>query len=186
MRDILIRLTDFMASFAGIVLLFPVIILVMILIYLDIGSPFFTQKRLGCHQKLFTLIKFRTMRKDTPSVASHLVAAGQITRLGSFLRRSKLDELPQLWNVLMGDMSLVGPRPCLPNQQELIHEREAHGIFRVKPGITGLAQIRNIDMSDPVLLVSMESEMLSTFSLYHYFGYILQTISGKGRGDAVK
>ena len=88
----------------------------------------------------------------TASVASHLASATSITPFGNFLRKSKLDELPQLWNVLKGEMSLVGPRPCLFNQEELIAERDKRGVFEVRPGITGLAQVNTIDMSTPELL----------------------------------
>src|SRR5215469_1490888 len=107
-----------------------------------IGSPLFRQARVGRHQKPFVLVKFRTMKPGTASVASHLVDVTSITRWGRFLRQTKLDELPQLWNVLKGEMSLVGPRPCLFNQEELIRERAQRGVFEARPGITGLAQIR--------------------------------------------
>jgi lipopolysaccharide/colanic/teichoic acid biosynthesis glycosyltransferase len=119
-------------------------------------------------------------------MASHLVGADAITPLGGFLRRTKLDELPQLWNVLRGDMSLVGPRPCLFGQKELIAERDAHGVFAFRPGITGLAQINRIDMSTPQLLAEMDQKMLGELSLAKYFGYIIDTILGKGSGDGVR
>ena len=101
----------------------PILALLWILGWLDTGSPLFRQERVGRNQKPFTLVKFRTMRPDTASVATHLADASAVTKLGHFLRRSKLDELPQLWNVLKGEMSLVGPRPCLFSQTELIEER---------------------------------------------------------------
>ena len=103
--------------------------------------------------------------------------------MGKILRRSKLDELPQLWNVLRGDMSFVGPRPCLPNQLELITQREDCGIFGVRPGITGLAQISKVDMSDPKYLVKLDSEMLRSFSVGLYFKCILATVLRKSEGD---
>jgi O-antigen biosynthesis protein WbqP len=183
---IVIRIIDFIGALVGMIVLSPIILIIVVVGWFDTRSPLFFQKRVGYKQRGFILVKFRTMQKDTPSVASHLVQSNQITSLGSFLRKTKLDELPQLWNVLIGQMSLVGPRPCLPNQEELIREREMRHIFLVKPGITGLAQIRNIDMSDPVLLAKTEAEMLDTFTLQSYFLYILKTIAGKGRGDAVK
>jgi len=96
-----------------------------------------------------------------------------------------LDELPQLWNVLKGDMSLVGPRPCLPNQLELITERERRGVFTVRPGITGLAQVNEIDMSTPELLAETDEQMIETLNFKNYFSYILQTVLGKGRGDRI-
>ena len=140
---------------------------------------------MGRHQKPFVLVKFRTMKPDTASVASHLASASAITPFGSFLRRSKLDELPQLWNVLKGEMSLVGPRPCLFNQEELIQERASRDVFVVRPGITGLAQVNTIDMSTPVLLAQTDAKMIESLTLKDYFTYILQTITGKGAGDRV-
>src|SRR5690606_28614734 len=110
-----------------------------------VKSAIFTQVRVGKNMRPFTLIKFRTMKMDTLSVASHLAPIDSITKLGKFLRKTKLDELPQLFNVIKGDMSLVGPRPNLFNQEELIAEREKLGVYDVRPGITGKAQIMNID-----------------------------------------
>ncbi|MDA0293383.1 MAG: sugar transferase, partial [Verrucomicrobia bacterium] len=103
----------------------------------------------------------------------------------TFLRRTKLEELPQLWNVLKGEMSLVGPRPCLFNQQELIEARERLGVFRARPGITGLAQVNDIDMSTPELLAQTDVRMLSSLGVKDYFRYILMTVTGKGSGDRV-
>jgi O-antigen biosynthesis protein WbqP len=130
-------------------------------------------------------VKFRTMKNDTVSVASHLASASAITPFGRFLRRSKLDELPQLWNVLKGEMSLVGPRPCLFNQKELIAEREQRGVLKARPGITGLAQVNDIDMSTPKLLAETDAKMLTNLTVTAYFKYILMTVSGKGSGDRV-
>ena len=140
----MIRLFDFILSLFGLLILLPVLLLLFIFGFLENGSPIFKQKRVGINEKLFLLIKFRTMHKNTESVATHLVNDSMITKYGSFLRRTKLDELPQLFNVLIGDMSLVGPRPCLLNQTRLINERKKRGIFNVKPGNTGLAQISGI------------------------------------------
>ena len=119
-------------------------------------------------------------------MASHLVEASAITPLGAFLRRTKLDELPQLWNVFKGEMSLVGPRPCLFSQTELISERALRGVFDVRPGITGLAQVNNIDMATPKLLAETDAQMLKELTLPAYFKYIFMTVGGKGSGDAVK
>ena len=102
------------------------------------------------------------------------------------MRKTKLDELPQLWNVLKGDMSLVGPRPNLFNQDELIAERDALGVYDVRPGITGLAQVNEIDMSTPALLAKTDRKMIDSLSVSNYFKYIIATVSGKGRGDRVK
>jgi lipopolysaccharide/colanic/teichoic acid biosynthesis glycosyltransferase len=126
------------------------------------------------------------MKLDTPSVASHLTDGSAITPVGRFLRRTKLDELPQLWNVLKGDMSLVGPRPSLFNQTELINERERLGVFDFKPGVTGLGQLNNIDMSTPCLLAETDAKMLQSLSITSYFRYILMTVAGKGAGDRIK
>jgi len=151
----------------------------------DTGSPIFRQQRVGRNQKPFTLVKFRTMKKDTASVASHLASANAITPFGHFLRRTKLDELPQLWNVLKGEMSLVGPRPCLFNQEELIDERESRGVLSARPGITGLAQVNDIDMSTPRLLAETDQKMLKNLTVGAYFKYIFMTVAGKGAGDRV-
>jgi lipopolysaccharide/colanic/teichoic acid biosynthesis glycosyltransferase len=126
------------------------------------------------------------MKPDTPSVASHLASTTSITRFGRFLRRTKLDELPQLWNVLKGDMSLVGPRPNLFNQEELIAERDALGVYAVRPGITGLAQVNGIDMSTPGLLAQTDARMIADLTVMDYFRYIIMTVSGKGAGDRVR
>ena len=126
------------------------------------------------------------MRQDTISTATHLADASAVTTFGRFLRRTKLDELPQLWNVLRGEMSLVGPRPCLVNQEDLIAERASRGVFDVRPGITGLAQIQGIDMSTPVLLAKTDAEMLKSLNIFNYFRYIFLTIVGKGSGDRVR
>ncbi len=165
---------------------FPVLILLTVAGFFDTGSPIFCQERVGRNKKAFTLVKFRTMKKDTASVASHFASANAITPFGRFLRRTKLDELPQLWNVLKGEMSLVGPRPCLFSQEELIAEREARGVLEARPGITGLAQIKDIDMSTPLLLAETDARMLVELNLKNYFRYIFLTVAGKGRGDRIK
>ena len=164
----------------------PILLVLWVLGWFDTGSPLFRQERVGRYQKPFTLVKFRTMRPDTASVATHLADASSVTKLGHFLRRSKLDELPQLWNVLKGEMSLVGPRPCLFSQTELIDERESCGVFNVRPGITGLAQINGIDMSTPRLLAETDALMLQEMGLQAYFKFILKTVTGSGSGDRIK
>ncbi len=171
----MIRLFDLLFSLIGLLILLPVMILIFIICLFENRSPIFKQKRVGFNQKLFELIKFRTMKKGTRSVATHLVDNSLITRSGNFLRRSKLDEVPQLFNVLIGHMSLVGPRPCLLNQKKLISERQKRGIFKVKPGITGLAQLSGITMETPTLLAKTDLKMISKMNLYHYFYYIFRT-----------
>ena len=143
---------------------------------MDTGSPFFYQKRVGLNLKGFVLIKFRTMKLNTKSEGTHLVDKSAITSFGYLLRITKLDELPQLWNVLKGDMSLVGPRPCLFNQKKLIMERKKRGVFKVKPGITGLAQIKNITMKHPTLLAKIDFQMIKQLNVFNYFYYILVTM----------
>lgn len=182
----MLRIYDFLFSFFGLILCSPALLLICLIGLFDTGSPIFRQERVGRAQKPFTLVKFRTMRSDTVSVASHLADASAITPLGAFLRRTKLDELPQLWNVLKGEMSLVGPRPCLFNQIDLIDERASRDVFKVRPGITGLAQVNNIDMSTPKLLAETDARMLKEMTVTAYFKYIFMTVGGKGSGDVVK
>lgn len=182
----MIRFFDFAFALLGLVFGFPVLLVIYLIGLFDTGSPLFRQERVGRNQKPFILIKFRTMKVDTASVASHLASASSITRLGGFLRKTKLDELPQLWNVLKGEMSLVGPRPGLFNQHELTAEREKRGIYVARPGITGLAQVNEIDMSTPALLAETDQQMLNTLTLGNYFKYIFMTVAGKGTGDRVR
>lgn len=182
----MIRCIDFFAAFFGLLILWPVLLLVTIIGVFDTGAPIFIQERVGRNKRPFKLIKFRTMSVETQSVASHLASNSSITRLGVFLRKTKIDELPQLINVLKGEMSLVGPRPNLFNQQELIKERDAKGVYDVLPGITGLAQVQNIDMSTPELLALTDKKMINTLTLKDYFKYIIMTATGSGSGDAVK
>ncbi|MGX1203495.1 sugar transferase [Marinobacter sp. MBR-105] len=181
----MIRIFDLVFSALGLIVGLPVLLLLVVIGFFDTGSPIFRQERVGRNKKPFTLVKFRTMRKDTASVASHLASADAITPFGRFLRRTKLDELPQLWNVLKGEMSLVGPRPCLFSQDELIAQRESRGVLFARPGITGLAQVNDIDMSTPALLAETDAKMLKGLTVGAYFKYILLTISGKGSGDRV-
>lgn len=182
----LIRLLDIIFALCGLVFGFPVLVILTLIGLFDTGSPVFRQVRVGCNKKPFTLVKFRTMKIDTPSVASHLANGTSITAFGGFLRKTKLDELPQLWNVLLGDMSLVGPRPCLFSQDELVIERDRLGVFKTRPGITGLAQVNQIDMSTPLLLAKTDKQMIDTLNVANYFKYILMTILGKGSGDRIK
>jgi lipopolysaccharide/colanic/teichoic acid biosynthesis glycosyltransferase len=171
----MIRLFDFLFSFLGLIILLPILIILWIIGFFENGSPIFKQKRVGYNQKLFILFKFRTMLKDTKSVPTHLVNNLKVTKFGFFLRQTKLDELPQLFNVLIGDMSLVGPRPCLVNQKKLISERKKRSVFKAKPGITGLAQISGITMKNPTLLAKTDMKMVRQLNLFYYFYYIVLT-----------
>ena len=116
------------------------------------------------------------MYVNTPHVATHEVAVSAITPLGAFLRRFKIDELPQLWNVVIGQMSMVGPRPCLPGQEELVRHRRTLGIFSLRPGITGLAQVRGIDMSNPQRCAETDAEYMHAISLREDLRLIVRTI----------
>tara|TARA_R110001592_G_scaffold359948_1_gene667540 strand:- start:4638 stop:5213 length:576 start_codon:yes stop_codon:yes gene_type:complete len=180
-----IRLLDVMFALFGLVFCSPLLMFIYVLGLFDTGSPLFRQERVGRHLQSFTLIKFRTMRVDTASVASHLASQAAITPLGKFLRKTKMDELPQLWNVLVGEMSLVGPRPGLFNQEELTAARSKLNVFDSRPGITGLAQISGVDMSTPELLAETDRRMLENLTLTCYFSYILQTVIGRGGGDRI-
>ena len=181
----MIRVVDFLFAFFGIIFFSPVFLVIFILCLRDTGSPIFVQERVGKFKKPFKLIKFRTMNVNTKSVATHLSDESAVTKLGRFLRNSKLDELPQLINVLMGNMSSVGPSPSLFSQIEVITERDKLGVHNVNPGITGLSQIQSIDMSRPEELALSDAEMIRNFSLLNYFKYIFATVGGKGQGDRI-
>ena len=182
----MIRFFDFIFSLIGLVLLSPIIIVLLIIGFFDTGSPIFRQERVGKNKQPFYLYKFRSMHINTKSVATHLANVSSITPFGRFLRKSKLDELPQLFNVLKGNMSLVGPRPNLFNQELLMAERYARGVYNVRPGITGLAQINKIDMSTPQLLAEIDAKMTAHLNVWYYFKYIFLTVFGKGFGDRIK
>ena len=170
------RFFDILFSLIGLIFFLPLFFIIFVLGFLDTGSPLFIQKRVGIYEKSFTLIKFRTMKINTKTKGTHLIDTSKITYLGYFLRKYKLDELLQLWNVLIGSMSLVGPRPCLLNQKKLIYERRKRGIFKVRPGITGLAQISGINMKTPTLLSKTDLKMIKQMNIYYYFYYIFRTI----------
>ena len=182
----MIRLVDFIAAFIGILVLSPFILLIAIILFLEHRKPFFIQKRVGKNRVEFTLIKFRSMSPEAANLPTHEISVDLITRTGKFIRATKLDELPQLWNVLKGEMSLVGPRPCLPTQEELINERQAFGVFKLRPGITGPAQVKNIDMSTPKKLALEDSQMVDNLTLRSYLKYVLMTVTGSGQGDKVR
>ncbi|KTQ97754.1 lipid carrier : UDP-N-acetylgalactosaminyltransferase [Aureimonas ureilytica] len=181
------RLFDILASLAGLLALGWLIGLLVILVRRDSHGPgIFAQVRVGRHGQPFTCYKLRTMRQGTANVATHEMSSSAVTSLGESLRRYKLDELPQLWNVLRGDMSFVGPRPCLPVQREVIEEREKRGVLALRPGITGLAQVNDIDMSTPVRLAEVDAEYLATRSFVGDLVLILRTVTGSGQGDRVR
>lgn len=171
------RAFDLVASVAGLALLWPVILLLVTAVRRDSPGPgIFAQQRVGRHGKPFVCYKLRTMRAGTPNVATHLASPDEITALGAFLRRTKLDELPQLWNVLKGDMSFVGPRPCLPEQTELVQARQALGVLALRPGMTGLGQVSGIDMSDPGRLARCDRDYMDRRSMALDIRLIFRTV----------
>tara|TARA_Y100000389_G_C17462916_1_gene523168 strand:- start:3410 stop:3952 length:543 start_codon:yes stop_codon:yes gene_type:complete len=172
----MMRIFDFVFSLIGLFFFLPLLILLLFIGSFDNGSPLFLQKRVGRHLKPFLLIKFRTMPISTKSAATHLIKNIKLSYYGYFLRRTKLDEIPQLLNVVLGQMSLVGPRPCLANQKRLINERKKRGVFKVRPGITGLSQILGIKMNTPKLLSKTDKKMIMEINSYNYFYYIFKTI----------
>ncbi|MDE1462260.1 sugar transferase [Spartinivicinus poritis] len=181
----MLRVIDFVAALVGLLIFWPVLLILTLVGYFDTGKPLFIQQRIGKNNQPFKLVKFRTMHPETASLGTHLVDAKAVTPLGNFLRKTKLDELPQLINVLLGQMSLVGPRPCLLNQTELIQERTRRGVYNCRPGITGLAQVNNIDMSTPKKLAKVDTLMVKQLNLSLYFHLIFKTITGSGQGDKI-
>lgn len=179
---------DFLAASIGLLIALPVIAVLVIAIRIESDGPgIFSQLRVGRRGRPFWCYKLRSMRSDTPNVPTHQAAASHLTPLGRFLRRTKLDELPQLWNVVKGEMSLVGPRPCLPSQTELIREREMRGVLSLRPGITGLAQVQGIDMSQPARLADMDAKYLADQSIGADVRILLRTaLKGEGRGDRIR
>jgi O-antigen biosynthesis protein WbqP len=180
------RVFDIVASLGGLlVFALPIAILAWRIRRDSDGPGLFAQARVGRHQRIFVCYKLRTMRTDTANAATHDTPSSAVTPLGTTLRKWKLDELPQLWNVLKGEMSLVGPRPSLPIQAEVIHERAARGVYALRPGITGLAQVHDIDMSDPRRLAETDARYLAERSFLGDLVLILQTVTGRGVGDHV-
>jgi O-antigen biosynthesis protein WbqP len=182
------RLVDFLVSLIGLIIFLPILAILVLMIRRESAGPgIFAQVRVGQHGRPFRCFKLRTMRSDTPHVPTHEAAVSQITPLGRHLRSTKIDELPQLWNVIWGEMSLVGPRPSLPAQTELIEERRKRGVLSLKPGITGLAQIDSIDMADPVKLAEVDAEYLRSRSLRLDFRILYSTIfKSAGSGDQIR
>lgn len=163
----------------------PLCALLCIAVRLDSpGAALFVQARVGKDGRNFRMLKLRTMLVQTGDVPSHHVNANRITRVGRVLRKWKLDELPQLLNVFVGSMSLVGPRPCLPTQSEVILARQRHHLLRYRPGITGPAQLAGVDMSDPEGLAKIEADFYLRATFWNEFMLVVRTVSGSGRGDA--
>ena len=182
------RGADVILSLLALICLSPVYLIVALAVKISSPGPvLFRQKRVGRGGRLFTIYKFRTMRTDTPrDTATHLLQdpSRYITRVGAFLRRSSLDELPQFFNVLKGDMSIVGPRPALYNQYDLIAAREKAGVNAVRPGITGLAQISGRDELPIPVKVRYDREYVENLSLNMdarcFFGTIISVLRAEG------
>ena len=174
----------------GLALALPAGILVLVcaaLVRLQSPGPgIFRQTRVGRHGAPFTCLKLRTMFIDTHNAPSHETAKTAVTPLGAMLRHYKLDELPQVWNVITGDMSFVGPRPCLPSQSELIEARRRRGVLALRPGITGPAQVKGIDMSEPERLADEDAKYLVKPGLAEDIRLMLATVLGSGRGDRTR
>ena len=159
-------------SVVSLALLAPFLAIFFLVSKRETGSGLFTQARVGRGEKLFYLIKFRTLPLACPNMPTDKLEMGPPGRGTQFLRKSKIDELPQLINVLRGEMSLIGPRPCLPEQQVLIELRRKHDLYELRPGISGYAQLKGVDMSNPQKLASIEKEAYSDFTLGGYLWLI--------------
>lgn len=180
------RLFDLVVASIGAIVAAPVILVCMAAIRIDSpGAALFRQTRVGKGEREFTCLKLRTMRIGTRNAPSHETGSSSVTSVGRFLRASKLDELPQLWNILKGDMSLVGPRPCLPEQATLIEARRRYGLYDIRPGVTGVAQVAGVDMSAPEELAALDATYLQDKSLKADVKLIVATLLGSGRGDRV-
>lgn len=180
------RFLDLALSSVGLVVTAPLVIGIIILLRVTSGGKvFFSQERVGKDEQPFVCHKFRTMHEGTRQAATHEISDDRVTRVGRVLRKTKLDEIPQLWNVLVGEMSLVGPRPCLPSQTELVSERRKRGVYQALPGITGLSQVEGIDMSDPDVLARRDEDYLKSWSIGLDFRILVKTVFGGGSGDRV-
>lgn len=180
---------DRILALLGLIILSPLFLVLMLAIRLDSRGPiFFRQKRVGIHKKHFMILKFRTMRIDTPKdTPTHLLANPQqyITRVGRFLRKTSLDELPQIINILKGDMAVVGPRPALWNQYDLIAERDKYGANDILPGLTGWAQINGRDELPIEVKAKLDGEYVRRMGLGMDLRCILGTVVSVARQDGV-
>ncbi len=182
------RVIDFVLSLLGLIVLSPVYLILIIAIKLDSPGPvLFKQKRVGIHKTYFNILKFRTMKIDTPKdMPTHMLENPEqyITRVGKFLRKTSLDEIPQIVNILKGDMSIIGPRPALWNQDDLIAERDKYGANDVMPGLTGLAQISGRDELEIDVKASIDGKYVEEMSLWMdikcFFGTILSVLKSDG------
>lgn len=169
------RFFDIVISLFCLVIFFPIIFIIFLVSLFSKSPLLFRQRRVGFNQKIFIIFKFRTMYVGTKTIPTHLIDNSQITPFGKILRKTKLDEIPQFWNVLKGEMSIVGPRPCLPAQKKLIFERKKRGVFNVKPGITGLSQLSGIHMQTPELLAKTDEKMIKKINVVDYLNFIFRS-----------
>jgi O-antigen biosynthesis protein WbqP len=178
----------FLAFFAFLVLIFPILIIALIIRVTSVGPVLYWSDRVGRHNKIFKMPKFRSMQIDTPAVATHLLPDPKqfLTPVGSFLRKSSLDELPQLWSIIVGDMSFVGPRPALFNQDDLIALRTQMGVDRLVPGLTGWAQINGRDELPIHEKVKLDVDYMNHQSFYLDIKILLLTILKVLRRDGVQ
>src|SRR3954464_6060769 len=177
------RAFDILASALLLLICWPMLFLVLIAIRLHSPGPaIFSQIRVGKDGRLFTCYKLRTMHLGTANLPTHQVEASSVTAVGAHLRNFKIDDIPQLYNVLIGDMRLVGPRPCLPTQVDLVEARRHLGVLAMRPGITGLAQVKGVDMSDAWRLARIDALYVQTQSLIGDIKLILATLRGRGVG----
>ncbi|MBZ4663243.1 MAG: sugar transferase [Caloramator sp.] len=188
-RKYIKRFIDFLLSLIGLIVLSPIFLILMIAIKLDSKGPvFFKQKRVGINKTHFEILKFRTMRIDTPKdTPTHLLENPEkwITRVGKFLRKTSLDELPQIINILKGDMSIIGPRPALWNQYDLIAERDKYGANDVFPGLTGWAQINGRDELPIQIKAKFDGEYVQKMSFLFDTKIFFKTIFSVLRSEGV-
>ena len=191
---------DILLSLIALIILLPFFVIFAIIIKVESKGPiFFKQKRVGKNKKLFTIYKFRTMRIDTPKdIPTHMLENPElyITKFGKFMRKTSIDELPQLINILKGDMSFIGPRPALWNQEDLIEERDKYGANNIKPGLTGLAQISGRDELEIPVKAKLDGEYVKKVSLLFDIKIFFKTIykvfkhdgvvEGKQKGEILK
>jgi O-antigen biosynthesis protein WbqP len=176
-----------LAICVGLILLVPVMMVALCVRLTSVGPIFYWSERVGKHNRLFRMPKFRSMRTDTPAVATHLLAEPDqyLTPIGSFLRRSSLDELPQIWSILRGEMSFVGPRPALFNQEDLIALRTQYGLHVLTPGLTGWAQINGRDELPIPEKVELDREYLQRRSMWFDLQILWLTVVKVLRRDGV-
>ena len=161
---------------AGLILMLPVLVIVVLMVLIEDGMPiFFIQERIGKNNVIFKIIKIRTLKRETPNTGTHQLDQKYHLICGKLFRKIKLDEFPQLINVLKGDINLIGPRPGLISQKELTEFRSAKGIYEIKPGITGLSQVLGYDMSDPIKLAEVDKLYIENKSIYVDFLILLGT-----------